>query len=346
MASQSSIQIGTSTGTHGIEQSIISTAVTPNQMNTIPCRQAFTETLLRLARKNRNIIAVTTDARGSVTLGEFSSELPGQFVELGIAEQNGIGVSAGLALSGKIVFVCGPACFYSARSLEQVKVDVAYSGAPVKIIGVSGGVSYGALGATHHSLHDIAVMRTFPGIQVILPCDIHQTRLMTNALVKSNQPAYIRMGRGAVPDVYDTGNASFTIGKANTLKEGKDITLIGCGETVYHCLEAGKRLMSKGISARVIDMHTIKPLDVEIIKIAADETRAIITVEEHSIFGGLGAAVAETVVQYKPVPMKIIGFPDEYLVNGTSAQLFDHYGLTMQSIVKQAEILVNHIVHK
>lgn len=314
-------------------------------MNLIPCRQAFTETLTELAKSDKDIVVVTSDARGSVTLNQFAKELPDQFVEVGIAEQNAIGISAGLASFGKKTFVCGPACFYSARSLEQIKVDVAYSGAPVKIIGVSGGVSYGALGATHHSLHDIAVMRTFPGIQVILPCDIHQTRLMTQALAKSNRPAYVRMGRGAVPDVYDAGTASFKIGKANILKEGKDVTLIGCGETVYHCLEAGKHLMAKGITARVIDMHTIKPLDVEIIKRAADETRAIITVEEHSIFGGLGAAVAETVVQHKPVPMKIIGFPDEYLVNGTSDQLFEHYGLTMNKIAQQAEILINHITH-
>ncbi len=314
-------------------------------MNTIPCRKAFTDTLLELARNDKSIIAVTTDARGSVTLGEFAKLLPDQFIELGIAEQNGIGVSAGLALSGKNVFVCGPASFYSARSLEQVKVDLAYSNAPVKVIGVSGGVSYGALGATHHSLHDIAVMRTFPNMTVILPCDTLQTELLTRELTNYKFPAYIRMGRGAVPNVYEPEMTSFKIGKAITLKEGKDITIIGCGETVYHCLEAGKGLEAKGISARVIDMHTIKPLDIEVIKKAADETLAIVTVEEHSIYGGLGAAVAEIVVQYKPIPMKIIGFPDEYLVNGTSEQLFLHYGLTMQDIMNQSELLLHKIIH-
>ena len=310
-------------------------------MNSIPCRKAFTDTLLEMALKDSNIVVVTTDARGSVTLGTFAKELPEQFVELGIAEQNAIGVSAGLALSGKNVFVCGPACFYSARSLEQVKTDVAYSGAPVKIIGVSGGVSYGALGATHHSLHDIAVMRTFPGMTVVLPCDVIQTRQLTRQLARLNQPVYVRMGRGAVPDVYDDPEISFEIGRANILMQGRDITLIGCGETVCHCLEAGKRLKEKGISVRVLDMHTLKPLDVDTIRKAADETRAIITVEEHSVFGGLGAAVAEVVVQYKPVPMKILGFPDEYLLNGTSEELFRHYGLSSDNLIHEVEKILN-----
>ncbi len=309
--------------------------------NSIPCRKAFTDTLLEMALKDSNIIAVTTDARGSVTLGSFARELPGQFVELGIAEQNAIGVSAGLSLCGKNVFVCGPACFYSARSLEQVKTDVAYSGAPVKIIGVSGGVSYGALGATHHSLHDIAVMRTFPGMTIILPCDASQTRMLTRQLSRFNHPVYVRMGRGPVPDVYEDREVPFEIGRANILMQGKDITLIGCGETVYHCLDAGKKLKEKGISVRVIDMHTLKPLDVDAIRKAAEETDAIITVEEHSVYGGLGAAVAEVVVQYKPVPMKILGFPDEYLLNGTSEELFKHYGLSSDNLVHEVEIVLN-----
>lgn len=310
-------------------------------MNSIPCRKAFTETLLEMAMKDSNIVAVTTDARGSVTLGAFARELPAQYVELGIAEQNGIGVSAGLALSGKNVFVCGPACFYSARSLEQVKTDVAYSGAPVKIIGVSGGVSYGALGATHHSLHDIAVMRTFPGLTVILPCDVSQTRMLTRQLARFNHPVYVRMGRGVVPDVYKDTGVPFEIGRANILMEGRDITLVGCGETVYHCLEASKRLKENGISVRVIDLHTLKPLDVDAIRKAADETGAIITVEEHSVHGGMGAAVAEVVVQYKPVPMKILGFPDEYLLNGTSEELFRHYGLSFENLIHEVEKILN-----
>lgn len=302
----------------------------------IPCRRAFTKTLLELAKNDRNIVVVTTDARGSVTLDDFAKQLSSQFIELGIAEQNAVGVAAGLANFGKKTFVCGPACFYSARSLEQIKVDVAYSGNPVKIIGISGGVSYGALGSTHHSLHDIAVMRTFPGLHIILPCDNRQTIAMTHQLVDYPHPVYVRMGRGAVPDVYQYEPVKFEIGRANVLQNGNDITLVGTGETVYHCMHAASILAEKGIEARVIDMHTIKPFDSEIIKRASAETRAIITVEEHSIFGGLGACVAELIAQTKAIPLKIIGIPDEYAVHGNSSELFSYYGLDGFNIVNEA----------
>jgi transketolase len=312
--------------------------------NSIPCRKAFTDKLLELARQDNRILAVTSDARGSVTLNAFADQLPDQFIEVGIAEQNAVGIGAGLASCGKNVFVCGPACFYSSRSLEQIKVDVAYSENPVKIIGVSGGVSYGALGSTHHSLHDIAVMRTFPGLSVILPSDIHQTNILTEKLAGYQQPAYVRMGRGAVPEIYDQKSLSFEIGKSITLTEGTDITIIGCGETVYHCLRAGEQLKKAGISARVIDMHTIKPMDTEAVKKAALETRAIITVEEHSIYGGLGSAISEIVIRENPVPVRILGIPDEYAVHGKSAEIFEYYGLTANNICKNArEILAQKI---
>lgn len=311
--------------------------------NKIPCRKAFTDRLLELAKKDKNIIALTSDARGSVTLNEFAELLPDQFVELGIAEQNAVGVAAGMALSGKNAFVCGPACFYSARSFEQVKVDVAYTKTNVKVIGVSGGVSYGALGSTHHSLHDIAAMRALPDLTIILPCDIFQTRKMTETLASFVGPAYVRMGRGAVPNVYDSENIPFEIGKANTLLDGNDITLIGCGETVYHAYQAGLILQAQGISANVLDMHTLKPLDDEAIYYAINETNAIITVEEHSVHGGLGAAVAEIVVQHKPVPMKIIGFPDENAVHGSSKELFRHYGISADAIADNAVELLKRV---
>lgn len=309
-------------------------------MTKTPCRKIFTDTLIEMALNNRNIIAVSSDARGSVTLDKFAGQLPEQYVEVGIAEQNAIGVAAGLASCGKNVFVCGPASFYSTRSLEQVKVDVAYSGNPVKVVGVSGGVSYGALGSTHHSLHDIAVMCTFPGMNVFLPCDNAQTRALTLAMGNFDQPAYIRMGRGPVPDVYSERYCPFTIGKANVLMVGTDITLIGTGETVFHCLEAGKILRDQGIEARVIDMHTLKPLDTEAIIHAATETGAIITVEEHSIFGGLGSMVALVVAQNCPVPVKIIGIPDENAVHGSPAEIFDYYGISADNLASQANKLI------
>ena len=301
----------------------------------IACRKSFTDTLLELAKKDKDIIAVTTDARGSVTLGDYAKELPQQFVEVGIAEQNAVGISAGLAHSGKKVFVCGPACFYVARSLEQVKVDVAYSRNPVKILGVSGGVAYGALGATHHSLHDIAVLRTFPGMNICLPCDARQTRKLVEFLVDFPEPCYVRVGRAAVPDVYENDNFDFQLGKANMLLDGSDLTIIGAGETVYHAYEAGKQLKEQGISARVLDLSWIKPFDKEAVLKAARDTKRIITVEEHSMFGGLGAMVTETLSE-NPVPVRIIGIPDENVVHGTNKEIFHHYGMDAEGIVKAA----------
>ncbi len=308
--------------------------------STIACRKMFTDTLLEFAKKDKDIVAVTTDARGSVTLDKFAEELPEQFVEIGIAEQNSVGIGAGLATCNKKPFVCGPACFLSARSLEQVKIDVAYTHTNVKIIGVSGGVSYGALGTSHHSLQDIAVMRAIPGIAVVLPCDIYQTRKLVEMLVKYEGPVYVRMGRNAVPNVYTDDNAPFQLGLANVLMDGKDITIIGTGETVRVALDAGDFLKEKGISARVIDMHTLKPLDEKILLEAATETGRIITIEEHNVHGGLGAAVAEVLAQNKPVPMKILGIPDEPTVSGTSAEVFKHYGLTSKNVAEIARKMV------
>jgi transketolase len=292
------------------------------------CRHAFTETLLEEARRDARIIAVTSDAKGSVTLGDFEKNLPRQFLELGIAEQNAVGVSAGLARSGKKPFVCGPACFYSARAIEQVKNDVAYAGNDVKIIGVSGGVSYGALGSTHHSLHDIAFMRAIPNLAVVLPCDNAQTREVTRFLAGHRGPVYMRIGRSPVPDVYADSSSAFTFGKANLLRDGRDCTIIAAGEPVYHALKAAELLQRSNLRVRVLDMPTVKPIDVDAVLAAARDTRAIVTVEEHGVHGGLGSAIAEIVVQHHPVPMKIVAFPDEFMPAGSSAELFEHYGLT------------------
>lgn len=296
----------------------------------------FTDTLVELAKNDKDIVVVTTDARGSVTLDKFADELPEQFVELGIAEQNAVGVASGLVSAGKKAFVCGPACFYVARSLEQVKVDVAYSANSVKILGVSGGVSYGALGFSHHSLHDIAVLRTFPGMQVVLPCDIYQTKKLVETLIDYPHPVYVRVGRNAVPNVYENENFEYNIGKANVLLEGDDLTIIGTGETVFHCLETGKKLHEKGIKTRVIDMHTLKPFDTEIVKKAALETGKIITVEEHSIYGGLGGAVAEIIAQTSQAKLKILGIPDENTIHATPLQIFQYYGIDAEGILKTA----------
>lgn len=299
------------------------------------CRKSFTDTLLALAKEDKDIVAVTTDARGSVTLGDFAKELPEQFVECGIAEQDAVGIAAGLAHSGKKTFVCGPACFYVARSLEQVKVDLAYSRNPVTILGVSGGVAYGALGTTHHSLHDMAVLRCFPGMSICLPCDGRQTEKLVKILVDYPQACYVRVGRAAVPDVYADDNFPFEVGKANLLMDGKDLTIIAVGETVYHAQQAGIELAKQGISTRVLDMAWIKPCDKEAVLKAARETGRIITVEEHSKFGGLGAMVCE-ILSENPVPVRILGIPDEDAIHGTNKEIFHYYGIDTEGIVKSA----------
>ncbi|MCR4620672.1 MAG: transketolase family protein [Clostridiales bacterium] len=297
-------------------------------------RGAFTQEIERLATEDKTIFALATDSRGSVTLTDFAKHLPEQFVECGIAEQDAVGIAAGLANSGLRPFVCGPACFYSMRSAEQVKVDVAYSHTNVKIIGVSGGVSYGALGSTHHSTQDIALMRAIPGLEVFIPSDAVQMTALTDYLAKSDIAAYVRVGRGAVPVFYDV-NASFTPGKAVKLKTGCDGAIIACGEMVYPALKAADKLNDKGYSFSVYDMFCIKPLDTIAILEAAD-TGFVLTAEEHSVYGGLGGAVSEVLSQVKPVPMTIMGLPDEKTFSGNSAEVLAHYGLTSEGIYERA----------
>lgn len=303
------------------------------------CRNAFSETLLALARKDHDLFAVATDSRGSVTLGDFAAELPDQFVECGIAEQDAVGISAGLASSGLRPFVCGPACFYTLRSAEQVKVDVAYSHMNVKIVGVSGGISYGALGSTHHSTHDISMLRAIPGLEIYLPCDARQTAALTTYLAQSNEPAYIRMGRGKVPDVYTDEKMPFQPGKANCLRRGRDVSIIACGEMVYHALTAADLLAQRGIEAGVWDMWCLRPLDVEAILDAA-ETGFVVTLEEHSIHGGLGGAVSEVLSQRKPTRMHLLGLKDQNVYNGTSAEVFRHEKLDGPGVAEQIAQIV------
>ncbi|MGH0052985.1 MAG: transketolase family protein [Sphaerochaetaceae bacterium] len=309
------------------------------------CREAYTTTLLALAKEDPSIIVISSDARGSCSLNTFVETLPDQFVEIGIAEQNEIGVAAGLSVVGKKPFVCAPACFLTTRSLEQVKVDVAYSHQNVKILGVSGGVSYGSLGASHHTLHDIAALRCIPDLAIILPCDAAQTEEVVRTIANQKGAFFVRIGREKIPQIYteELGIKPFILGKANTLREGNDITLVSCGELVFHTLEAAKLLSKKGIEARVLDMATLKPFDETAIIKAAKETKAIVTIEEHSINGGLGATVSQIVCSNHPIPVKTLGFPDEYLVTGESRDLFAHYGLDAEGIAASAATLTSHM---
>jgi transketolase len=302
-------------------------------MNRIANRQVVSDTLAEIGAKDKNILVLTSDSRGSASMANFVKQLPDQLIEVGIAEQNIVGIAAGLAASGKRPFVASPACFLSMRSIEQIKVDVAYSNTNVKLIGISGGLSYGALGMSHHSLQDIAVMRAIPGIDVILPADRHETKKMIEVLARTNHPAYVRIGRNPVADVYDSEDYNFEIGKAVTMKEGKDITIIATGETVRIAIDSAIALKEKGIEARVLNIHTLKPLDeVAIIK-AARETGKIITMEEHSIYGGLGAAVSQVIVENCPIPIKILGIPDEPAIPGKSEEVFKYYGLSVENII-------------
>jgi len=304
------------------------------QSNKISNRQAISDTLLNLAKKDRDVLVLTSDSRGSASLVEFGKQLPEQIVEVGIAEQNLVGIASGLAASGKKPFIASPACFLSMRSIEQIKVDVAYSQTNVKLIGISGGVSYGALGMSHHSLQDLAVTRAIPGLDVMMPADRYEAKKMIEALVDYDRPVYVRIGRNPVQDSYISEDYPFEIGKAVTMIDGTDITIIATGETVRIALDAAEALQVEGIHCRVLNIHTIKPLDEEAIIKAAYETKRIITIEEHCIYGGLGAAVAEIVVQNLPIPVKILGIPDEPAISGNSAEVFNHYGLTTENIVK------------
>lgn len=305
-------------------------------MAKVSCRKAFTSLLLRRGREDSSIFAVATDSRGSVTMGDFYQELPAQSVEAGIAEQNAVALAAGLSLTGKNVFVAGPASFLAARSFEQVKVDVAYNGTNVKIIGVSGGVSYGPLGGTHTALHDIASMRALPNIEIFIPADAVETAAVTEYLLAKHGPAYMRTGRGDVEEVYSQGE-SFDVHKAKTVLEGSDVTIIACGEMVYFAKEAGLLLKKQGISARVLDLCCLKPADEEAIIQAAKETKGIVTVEEHSVFGGLGELVCHVVAENAPVKVRVMGFPDAEYKVGKNSELFSYYGLTPEKIALEAE---------
>lgn len=302
------------------------------------CRKGFSQELLAQAGKNKNICTIATDSRGSVTTGEFFRQLPGQSFELGIAEQNAVAVAAGMAAMGKNVFVAGPACFLAARAYEQVKVDVAYNHTNVKVVGVSAGVSYGPLGCTHTSLHDLAGMRALPGLAVLVPADEAQTRALTRWLAGMEGPAYMRMGRGDVENVY-TGGERFTPGQAVCLHEGDDVTLAACGECVWRALEAAKLLEGRGVRARVLDLFSLRPFDSEAVLRAARQTGAIVTVEEHSVCGGLGEQVARLTAEHLPVPVRVMGFPDENCRVGASDDLFRAYGLTPEGIAAAAAAL-------
>ncbi|MGA8205512.1 MAG: transketolase C-terminal domain-containing protein [Woeseiaceae bacterium] len=294
--------------------------------------EVFADTLLELASADGSVVAVTSDSRGSGKLAPYGKALPDQIVEVGIAEQNLVGIAAGLASVGKTVFAVSPACFLTARSFEQIKNDVAYSDNPVTLVGISAGVSYGALGTTHHSLHDFAALRAVNNVTIVAPADNLEAREAVRATAKLGSPAYLRFGKAPLYDL--PAAAPFALGSARLVRPGDEAAFIASGETVIHALLAAAHLEdTAGLQCRVLDLPTIKPLDTAAILGAAAECDAIVTVEEHMVNGGLGEACAAVLAQAGLVPrFRITGIPDEYTVTGSQADIFRHYGISMEGL--------------
>ena len=309
-------------------------------MNKIPNRQAICNVLLEKAKTDKDIVVLCSDSRGSASLAPFFKEFPEQSVEVGIAEQDLVSIAAGLAACGKKPFAASPACFLSTRSYEQCKVDCAYSNTNVKLIGISGGVSYGALGMSHHSAQDIAAMAAIPNMRVYLPSDRHQTKCLVEALLEDEKCAYIRVGRNPVEDIYEEGNCPFEMNKATWLRRGTDVAIIACGEMVRPANEAAKLLEAQGISATVLDMYCVKPLDNAAVIEAAQNAKLVVTVEEHAPFGGLGSMVAQVVGEHCPRKVKNLALPDAPVITGTSPEVFHYYGLDADGIAKTAAELL------
>ena len=305
-------------------------------MNKIANRAVMCQVLMEHAATDAGVTVLCSDSRGSASMAPFAEKYPEQFVEVGIAEQNLVSIAAGMASCGYKSYAISPASFLSTRSYEQAKVDCAYSGTNVKLVGISGGVSYGALGMTHHSAQDIAAMAAIPGMRVYLPSDRFQTRKLFEALLEDTQTAYIRLGRNPVEDVYSEGNCPFEMNKATVIREGGDVLLVACGELVRAAIDAAELLACEGIRAAVLDMYCVKPLDKETLLKYAAQVKGVVTVEEHSPFGGLGSMVAQAVTGHCPRKVKCITLPDTPVITGSSREVFDYYGINAQGIAQAA----------
>ncbi len=323
-------------------------------MNKIPNRQAICDVLMEEAKTDKDIVVLCSDSRGSASLTPFANTYPEQFVEVGIAEQDLVSIAAGLAKCGKKPFAASPASFLSTRSYEQAKVDVAYSNTNVTLIGISGGVSYGALGMSHHSAQDIAAMSAIPNMRVYLPSDRFQTAKLIEALLKDEKPAYIRVGRNAVEDIYREDDCPFAMDQATVICDGTarisadadyagaDLAIIACGEMVRPAVDAAALLKEQGVRAMILDMYCVKPLDTKAVVSAARSVKAVLTVEEHAPFGGLGSMVSQVIGSECPKKVVNLALPDAPVITGTSQEVFDYYGLNAEGIAQKAmEILRN-----
>lgn len=305
---------------------------------TFDCRAAFSDTLVALADADPRIVVVVNDSVGSSNLRAFRSRFPERIINVGIAEQNMVGVSAGLAAAGKIPFTCGASCFLTARALEQIKVDLGYSRHNVKVCGMSSGMAYGELGPTHHSIEDLAWTRAIADLTIVVPADPVETAQGLRAIAAYDGPVFFRLSRLPVPVIHPESYA-FEIGRASRLRDGSDLTLIANGIMSCRALEAAALLDDEGIHATVLNMATVRPIDREAIAQAAAQG-PILTVEEHTIYGGLGSAVAEVVVTTHPTRMKMLGVPGVFAPTGSASFLLEHFQLTPVHIRDAARELV------
>lgn len=298
-------------------------------------RQVINDVLMEKARTDKDIVVLCSDSRGSASLTPFAETYPDQFVEMGIAEQDLVTVAAGLALSGKKAFAASPASFLSTRSYEQAKVDVAYSRSNVKLIGISGGISYGALGMTHHSCQDIAAMAALPDMRVYIPSDAHLTRLLMEALAEDTLPAYIRVSRSATPEVYTEGDPAFTLDQTVRVREGRDVLIVACGDMVPNAVAAAEELEQEGIHAGIMDAYCLKPFDSKTLLEMASDVKLVVSAEEHAPHGGLGSIVAQVLCQNAPKKMLQIALPDGHISSGTNTEVFQYYGMDGAGIASQ-----------
>lgn len=303
------------------------------------CRDAWVETLVELAEQDERVVAVVNDSVGSSKLGPFQDRFPERLINVGIAEQDMVGVGAGLANGGKVPFVSAAACFLTARAMEQIKVDAAYSQSHIVLVGQSPGMAYGELGPTHHSIEDLAWLRTIPGLTIVVPADPEETRQVIRWAATHDGPVFVRVSRMGVPDVNPDGY-TFVPGRATTLREGGDVTLVATGTVVSRALEAAELLEAQGIDARVLAMPTIKPLDKEALLAAASETKGIVTVEE-ALVSGLGGAVAEFLARHHPAHMRMVGVDDAFAPTGSVQWLLDHFGISASGIAAAAHSLLD-----
>ena len=302
-------------------------------------RAGFGMGLLEAGQKNPDVVALTADVCGSVKISDFAKAFPERFVQCGIAEANMVGIAAGMSLCGKVPFLGGFAEFVTGRVYDQIRQVVCYSNKNVKVCGSHAGISLGEDGATHQTMEDIALMKALPNMTVLVPCDYNQAKAATLAAAEHMGPVYLRLGRSKMPNFTDE-NAKFEIGKAQLLNEGKDVTLFACGHLVWEALEAAKALEAEGISAEVINIHTIKPLDVDAIVASAKKTRAVVTCEEHLFNGGMGDSVAQVLALHCPTPMEYVAVDDRFGESGTPDEMLTYYGLRANNIVEKAHAVL------